>query len=323
VFVLGMHRAGTSAFAGAISRLGVSSGSPAALKQGSGSNEEGFWELAPLVRFNDELLAALGGSWASPPVLPSGWHRDARLDRRRERARQLFAELQPTRQWVWKDPRNSLLLRFWTGLLDVVPVLVLCHRNPLEIQRSLAARDGMSKPVALALWERYMRAAVSAAEGLPALLLGYSELLADPVAGCRRLRRFLERHLVECSGSEEDAASLLRRDLRHSRFDDSDAKRDSSLSRAQVRLNALLADLGGEHDRFPAVDLPEENAENEMLLSARRDADLKVFRAREEIRVLRARDAALREKLDTARERAERYRAKLRQERDRPPADQS
>lgn len=308
-----MHRGGTSAFAGVIGTLGVPLGSPSAMKGQSPANELGFWEMTPLTRFNDELLALLGGTWASPPPLPDGWHEEPRLEPRRREAANLFADLHPTRQWVWKDPRNSLLLPFWTSVLEVEPIHVICNRNPLEVQMSLAKRDGFPKRVGLALWERYMRSAVRAAAGQPAAVCRYSTLVAEPRITCQRLHGFLEGHGVDCSaGSEDRAAAFLRSELRHARLADVEIDRDPAISTSQRELVSRLTELEGEHDVFPRVDLPPETPETEALLSARRDLELKL---RKVSRTASEREAALREKLAGARARIERLDGKLREER--------
>ena len=40
------------------------------------------------------------------------------------------------RNWGWKDPRNSLTLRFWQGLLPKLKVIIMV-RNPLEVAYSM------------------------------------------------------------------------------------------------------------------------------------------------------------------------------------------
>ena len=73
VFVLGMHRSGTSAVARAVSLLGFSLGDQADLIPPGPDNPRGFWESKSLVVLNDELLSALGGSWDAPPSPSPGW----------------------------------------------------------------------------------------------------------------------------------------------------------------------------------------------------------------------------------------------------------
>ncbi len=61
LLVLGMHRSGSSALAGALELLGVPLGGP--LMPPARDNERGFFELAGMVALHDELLEA-GGLYA-------------------------------------------------------------------------------------------------------------------------------------------------------------------------------------------------------------------------------------------------------------------
>ena len=61
VYVLGMHRSGTSATARLIHLLGVPINVPEDWLEPAPDNPKGYWESAALVDFNDELMAALGG----------------------------------------------------------------------------------------------------------------------------------------------------------------------------------------------------------------------------------------------------------------------
>src|SRR5215470_10184663 len=63
VVILGMHRSGTSALTGALAKSGATPG--AHLMPPTTDNPEGYWECAPVVRLNDELLKRMGSRWDS------------------------------------------------------------------------------------------------------------------------------------------------------------------------------------------------------------------------------------------------------------------
>src|SRR5262245_12847836 len=130
VFVLGMHRGGTSAVTRAINLLGVPIGRTEDLQPPKPENPTGFWESTSLTEVNEEILERFGGSWVAPPMLAPDWIRDARLEKHRERGREAFSRVYATETWVWKDPRNSITLPWWLDTLDVQPVVVLVQRNP-------------------------------------------------------------------------------------------------------------------------------------------------------------------------------------------------
>jgi hypothetical protein len=65
IFVLGMHRSGTSAVAGVLARLGFSLGTELVPAQ-SRVNDAGFFEDKAVLEFHESLLAALGRAWDHP-----------------------------------------------------------------------------------------------------------------------------------------------------------------------------------------------------------------------------------------------------------------
>ena len=117
-------------------------------------NPTGYWENLSFTHLNDEILAALGGSWDDLPDLEPEWWKPPPFDAFRARATALIEDFEQHTPWGWKDPRNCLTLPFWQ---DVVPDLkvVFCLRNPLEIVWSLS-RGGKTRSVlaktALRLW---------------------------------------------------------------------------------------------------------------------------------------------------------------------------
>jgi hypothetical protein len=230
-------------------------------------NPTGYWESSVLSFFNEELLLALGGSWSAPPPLAAGWQRDPRLDPLRELGKALLETVHSGPHWAWKDPRNALLLPFWLEELNSSPRIILVHRNPLEIWRSLARRDGLDKPLALALWERYLRSALESARGLPTLVVSYEGLLGDFVAWSAALRSFLGcEHLADSDAARDP---LLDESLRHSTFGAEDVDQDPAISAEQRRLFHVVEDLIGEHEALRIPELPAETASTRLLFERR------------------------------------------------------
>ena len=73
VYVLGMHRSGTSALARVIDLLGVPVADDGLLAP-SEDNPAGYWEPLDLVLFNQVLLRELGGRTMAPPPLAVSAH---------------------------------------------------------------------------------------------------------------------------------------------------------------------------------------------------------------------------------------------------------
>jgi hypothetical protein len=302
VFVLGMHRSGTSAVTRLISLLGPRTPPEHDLVQPTAKNPKGYWESEALVNFNERVLAAVGSDIGCPPVLPVGWQRDPRLDLLRREAAREVRTIFPVAPWVWKDPRHCLVFSFWQDALDVRPVVVLVNRNPLEITASAQRlRMDQDKAYGLALWERYLREGLAQIGGLPVLVVRYENVLSDPLGWCRRAFDFLARAGVPVREPRaQEIESFIEADLRHTEHTRDDLFADPDVSEAQRGLFDALEALDGEHDAFAPPSLPDESATTEALLAERR-------------RVLQ-----LKHELDL--ERRSRWRARLRNSRYAAPA---
>jgi hypothetical protein len=273
VFVLGMHRSGTSAVARVVNLLGIPTCVEEDFLQTTDDNPRGYWESATLTDLNDRLLDALGCDWTCPLALVAGWEAGPALAPLRNEAAEAFARVCPTEQWVWKDPRNCLTLPFWLESLEVRPAVVLVHRNPLEIAASLRARDGFGLLHSLGLWERYLRRCLSSVEGLPVLVTGYDELLEDPLGWAERAGEFLERAGLEARAVDQDAAlEFVDGGLRHASATAAELQADGAVSAPQRALFDALEGLRGAHDASPGVPLPPETPSTEALFVERRRA---------------------------------------------------
>ena len=185
VVVLGMHRSGTSSVAGLLARMGVWPGPEHDLLIGP-DNPKGHYESGPLHGACLRRLADAGGDWQRPPNESPA----AVVDAFRRAVVPILDALDRRRPWQIKEPRLCLIVRELLPLLTR-PVFVHVVRDPHEVADSLAARNGIERSHAIALWERYTRAAFAASRGERRVLVDYSELLADPVALAHRLHREL------------------------------------------------------------------------------------------------------------------------------------
>jgi hypothetical protein len=189
VCVVGMHRSGTSLITRILNLIGVGLGPDDRLMPpNERDNPTGYWENAAIVKLNDELLEALGGSWDRPPRLDDGWEYGKRVVGFRPRARKVVAEVVESRVTGWKDPRMSLLLPFWQTVVPVTAT-VLPIRHPFEVVGSLEARDGMGPEEGALLWSRYM---VAAWRSHPhRVVVDYDTAVSDPALCALHLAEFL------------------------------------------------------------------------------------------------------------------------------------
>lgn len=185
VLVLGMHRSGTSALAGALAAVGFDPG--ARVLGGSAGNEEGHWEDQFAVDLHESLLGRFGTRWDLPFGLPPDWRGSLAA---KEALARIRAYLRDDRArhplWVMKDPRACLFAPLWTEALaaEGLPfAVVLAARHPLAVAQSLHRRDGMPETRAMALWLDHTLAALDAA-GAGTVVVDYDHLVSD-VEGLR------------------------------------------------------------------------------------------------------------------------------------------
>ena len=189
LIVLGMHRSGTSVLTGALNLLGVPLGS--SLMAAQADNVGGFWEHDEVVKVHDRLLAAFDSTWDDVCPLPARWWltREARAFQH-ELSAILVREFSGEKLWALKDPRMCRLLPLWMPLLEELhtePVFILATRSPLEIARSLAARNQMSGEKAMLLWLEHSIPAELETRDKCRIVISYDQLLMDAAGTLERI----------------------------------------------------------------------------------------------------------------------------------------
>jgi hypothetical protein len=255
VAVVGMHRSGTSATAGLLIGLGLDGPREDDLIPADSSNERGHWESESVHQCNAHILTALGATSYAPPVVENGWESEPRFDEERREAVRWFTSTASGRPLVLKDPRLCLTLPLWRTALPARLGAVLVLRDPLEVARSLQARDHIPVMLGLAMWDRYLRAAAVGLAGLPSLVLEYDAMLANPVKTTEAMSEFLEQLGVRAaeSGARDTASGRLDPRLRHQA-----AERDEydDMARPLRDIYGVLAERGGSHDAWEPPVLP-------------------------------------------------------------------
>ena len=154
-----MHRSGTSATTRLLSLLG--SALPRHLMPPApNDNARGFWESPRVAELHDEMLAEAGSSWDDFLPMSPGWQESSLAQRTMDKILEcLREEFGDARFFVLKDPRICRLVPMWLEILrrfEAIPQFVLTLRNPLEVARSLQARDGFPLSKSLMLWIRHV-----------------------------------------------------------------------------------------------------------------------------------------------------------------------
>ena len=191
LFVLGMHRSGTSAMTGALNICGAWVGNEAELTQASVENPNGFWERRDIREICDKLLQSAGADWwkiagFDPKAIPR-----TILTEQRRKFQKIILTLDEHETWVIKEPRLCLLLPVLRQYVRN-PVCIYMYRNPLEVARSLQVRNGFSISSGLALWEVYNFHALKASEGLPRIFVSFEALMVQPIETLKEIAEKLE-----------------------------------------------------------------------------------------------------------------------------------
>ena len=212
LFVVGMHRSGTSALCAALHAGGFSFGENLLAAQ-AGVNDEGFWEDSDVVSLNEALLANLGGSWFSVPdaIITTDWD-SAEFEEHRRAAMETLSRGFGGDRAAVKDPRFCLTLPFWLSCcaqLGIDRRVCVTARSALEVACSLEKRDGFPLGYGLRLFESYQSNLES---HLPqdAARVSFEELLAAPADTVNALN--LEQSEAV---RQADYEAVLRPELRH------------------------------------------------------------------------------------------------------------
>jgi GT2 family glycosyltransferase/glycosyltransferase involved in cell wall biosynthesis len=212
VCIAGAHRSGTSMLTRLLHDCGLFLGPESELMPAQADNPDGFWEHLRFVALNDEVLNALGGAWDLPPRSDEDFS-DARLDPLRMKAKRLIKKFDSAGVWGWKDPRNSLTLPFWKGIVPELKALIIV-RNPLEVAYSMHERNGTSHSFGLRLWEIYNRRILGATTTAERLVTRYDSFFENPEKELSRIANFLGLP----SGEINRAAALVAQRRRHTHF---------------------------------------------------------------------------------------------------------
>jgi glycosyltransferase involved in cell wall biosynthesis len=183
ILVLGMHRSGTSALAGALGLLGARV--PAQQLPPHPDNPKGYFESEQIRTVHDRLLMAAGTSWFNLERIADEWFQSTQaatfVDEIVDAIGQDFGD---AALFVVKDPRMCRLMPVWRKVLDRIgaqPRIAITLRNPLEVAGSLNRRDGLPIAYGCLLWLGHVIEAERVTRGERRVFKSYDDLLLNPV----------------------------------------------------------------------------------------------------------------------------------------------
>ena len=249
IFVVGMHRSGTSAITNLLANMGAYFGDE---KSGIGSNAEnpkGFWERRDVRWANDDLLHSLGCEWDALSHWEPSTLEPRVLTAFKSNISAIFDRLGSAGQsFVIKDPRLCLLLPYWLECATN-PVVVFVYRDPEEVAKSLMSRNGYSLDFGLKLWESYVSHGLASCAHTPSLFVDYANVIADELQEANRLYTFLSSNGASDlnRAAVDSAKGTVERGLRNQQA----SMGDEILSASQIKFKNSLRDLcsGGERNQ--------------------------------------------------------------------------
>lgn len=219
--VMGMHRSGTSALAGVITRLGYNAGKntlPA-----NQFNSRGYFEDVRLNAALDQILKVMGFRWDDERILSNDLFNNNTSVAASRYISDIFDEEfnfgVPT---VIKDPRVCRLLPLFKTVWHergLSPKYIFTLRCPYAVISSLSMRDAISPQRAALLYVAYLMDAEKHTRGSPRIFVEYEDLLKDWRISVAEMRLSLGVDLpvenIDVALSASDIDSFLSIELNH------------------------------------------------------------------------------------------------------------
>ncbi|MEM9421329.1 MAG: tetratricopeptide repeat protein [Pseudomonadota bacterium] len=207
VFILGMHRSGTSALTRMLNILGL--GTAENLVEGNAFNVSGYWEPEAVLAHNDHILALADRAWFDPKPIADEFFKGERFDKLVETAQTILQSDFPIDgDIVLKDPRVSRTFPIWKEAVRRVGGDVVCifaGRAPAECAQSIKRRDEIEDELGLLLYQTYLLEAEYWTRAVPRAMLLYDDLLTD----WRACLMHLDRELGTDYSSHSDQTAQM------------------------------------------------------------------------------------------------------------------
>ena len=253
LFVVGMHRSGTSAITAALSACGASTGDNVIPAQ-EGVNDEGFWENRRVVELNEAILKKSGMEW----YLLNVDEEVATDSNDFELATQIITDGFGNGQIeVVKDPRFCITLPFWLGVCRKAGVdikVCVIERDWHEIAQSLHRRDDFPLNYSYELAKLYdgmIKRNLSEIEDK--VTVTYDDLLENPD---ETISEIISNLRLPLGVNESALENTVNRKLKHNNKKDNfftckagntESQLLSEMARQFVERGRTLTKLGEEH----------------------------------------------------------------------------
>lgn len=220
LMILGSHRSGTSSLAGTLACLGATL--PRNLMPASVDNEKGFFEPADIANLHDALLGRAGSSWHDIAPFPEKWYSSPDFGIYAEALAETYrSDYGDAALAILKEPRINRLIPLWEHIFKEVGAaakVVIINRSPIEVAKSLQARDRFPLPVGLLIWLRNQLDAERSTRHLPRAFVNYDDLVAQWRSVISKIEHALDITLPgQGALSQSKVEAFLDDSLRHHR----------------------------------------------------------------------------------------------------------
>ncbi|MFA7084219.1 MAG: hypothetical protein WC141_06780 [Arcobacteraceae bacterium] len=183
LIILGMHRSGTSALMGALKLSGVDLGKD--LMGETADNAKGYFENKKIVDFNEDLLDLLQHRWNDVFLIDTNKLKElSENESLEQKAISIIKHEFETSSLIGiKDPRMCILFPFWSDILQTMGYtvnVILPHRDPVEIAKSLEKRNDFTIEFSLLLWAKHALYAEKYSRNFQRIFISYHDLLESP-----------------------------------------------------------------------------------------------------------------------------------------------
>lgn len=214
ILIIGMHRSGTSALTGVLSKFDVYLGHH--LMSKNKFNPKGYFENDFLCEINDQLLVEMDSSWDDIFYLEEKIKNACSFELLKSKIKK---ELSGHSLIAIKDPRISFLFPLYQRALkelDVEIKVVIAFRNPEEVAHSLMTRDGFSLEKGMLLWVHHFLFAEKFSRGFPRILVDFDQLIKEPRQVISLISEKLSIDFIsKYDDFQTDIETFLDADLKH------------------------------------------------------------------------------------------------------------
>ena len=220
IAITGMHRSGTSAIAGLLSKCGFSLGSEENLlnkNRPKFDNQKGHFENINVVLINDMILKTAGGSWCNLP-------QQKEINGKGEALKNHITNFEYTFEGnIVKDPRLCLTLDLWKKYCPRLKYIVICFRHPLSIAQSLNKRDKIPLDVGLKLWHEYNVRLIDNIKHVPVVVVDYDSLMEHLEDDFSDILRVVQSPITR-NEMEKNISGFFEKELNHNRIEEKDTE---------------------------------------------------------------------------------------------------